>query len=165
MKKILTILAIAAIAITSTFATTGNITLNSTLTEKSYDLSLFYGTENFTSTGLKSVDNLDLTSEGSTSAISVKLSNGNLNDSVTYVTEITENPFTGTVDGVNYITNNNLTVRNFADSENKTSFTAVVDAGPNDEQDIAVFDFHWDADTSLPAGSYSTTNTISISVI
>ena len=91
MKKLLTVLAIAAIAITSTFATTGKVTLNSTLNPTAYVLSLYYGSENFTSSGLKTVDNLDLTSDGVTDAISVKFAGGNLNETVTYTTTVTEN--------------------------------------------------------------------------
>jgi len=166
MKKLLTVLAIAAITITSTFAaTTGSVTLNSTLNPTAYSLSMYYGAQNFTSTGLKTVDNLDLTSAGTTDAISVKLSGGNLNETVIYTTTVTENQFTGEVDGATYTTDNNLTVINTTDGTNQTEYTATVGAGPNDAQDIAVFKFNWDADTSLPAGSYSTTNTISISVV
>jgi hypothetical protein len=166
MKKLLTVLAIAAIAITSTFAaTTGSVTLNSILNPTSYSLSMYYGSENFTSSGLKTVDNLDLTAAGTTDEISVKLTGGNLNETVTYTTTVTENQFTGEVDGETYTTNNNLTVINTTDGEQQTTYTAVVGAGPNDAQDIAVFMFDWDADTSLPAGSYSTTNTISITVV
>ena len=165
MKKLLTVLAIAAIAITSTFATTGKVTLNSTLKPTAYVLSMYYGSENFTSSGLKTVDNLDLTEAGKTDAISVKLAGGNLNETVTYTTTVTENQFTGEVDGATYTTDNNLTVINNTDGNQQTEYTAVVDAGPNDAQDIAVFKFNWEADTSLPAGSYSTTNTISISVV
>ncbi len=167
MKKILTILAIATIAITSTFAAVagaGSVTLNSTLSETPYVLSLLYGSENFTSSALKTVDNIDLTAAGTSEHITVKLDAGNLNNDVTYTTTVTELPFTGTVNGETYTTANTLTVNAASDDSHKTSYTALVEAGPNASQSVAEFYFSWTADTALPAGSFSTTNTISISV-
>lgn len=167
MKKLITILAIAAIAVTSTFAevaNTSSVTLNSTLSEKPYNISLYYGeTQNFTTSALKLVENLDITKAGNTDFINVEINAGNLNKTITYTTEITENAFIGLVDGVTYTVDNNLIVRD-ATGANKTSYKTTVPAGPNDEQKVATFDFHWDAAENLPAGHYSTTNTISVSV-
>ena len=167
MKKILTILAIAAIAITSTFAadaTSASVTLNSTISETPYVLSLLYGTENFTTSSQKTVDNIDLTTAGTSKNITVKLDSGNLNNDITYVTTVTELPFTGTVNGETYTTANTLTVNAVSDDSHKTSYSTLVEAGPNASQSVAEFYFSWTADTALPAGSFSTTNTISISV-
>ncbi len=174
MKKLLAIVAIAAITITSTFATsaettttattTGAVTLNSTKAQDPYSLSLYYGEENFTSSALKTVDNIDLTAAGTSKNITVKLSDGNLNNDVTYTTTVTELPFTGIVNGETYTTKNILKVNAVSDGSNKTSYTSVVKAGPNASQSVAEFYFSWTADTALPAGSFSTTNTISISV-
>lgn len=175
MKKLIATLAIAAIALTSTFAVTSfdgssqkapemNVTLKSSLVPTAYDLSLTYGKDSLTSTSDYVIDGLDLTNDGKTDAFNVMISAGNLNKTITFVTEISELPFVGLVDGVEYTTNNNLSVRDYESGENKTSFSAEIAAGPQESQSIAQFDFHWDADTSLPAGNYATTNKISISV-
>ncbi len=183
MKKLITILAIAAITLTSTFAVVAapttsfdgssakapemNVTLKSSLIPSGYDLSLIYGTGSdaidFTTIGEKTISGLDLTKEGFTKEFNVIISEGNLNKSIIFVTEITEKPFVGLVDGKVHTTSNNLKVRN-NDNENQTSFSTGIASGPQAKQSVAEFNFHWDADTALPAGEYSTTNTISISV-
>ena len=91
------------------------------------------------------------------------ISDGNLNKTITFVTEITELPFTGMVDGETHKTNNNLQVMN-SKGENQTSYSSKIAAGPQASQSVAEFYFNWDADKALPAGDYATTNTISISV-
>jgi hypothetical protein len=175
MKKLIATLAIAAIALTSTFAVTAfdgssqkapemNVTLKSSLVPTAYDLSLTYGKDSLTSTSDYVIDGLDLTKEGKTDAFNVKISAGNLNKTITFVTEISELPFVGLVDGEEYTTNNNLSVRDYESGTKQTGFKTEIKAGPQEAQSIAVFNFQWDADTSLPAGDYATTNKISISV-
>ena len=175
MKKLLTILAIAAIAMTSTFAAVTsfdgsaekapemNVTLKSSLAQTNYDLSLLYGDNDFTTDGEYTIDGLDLTAKGKTAEFNVMISKGNLNKTITFVTEITEKPFVGKVDGEDHETNNNLSVIN-TKGENQTSYSSKIKAGPQESQSVATFLFNWDADTKLPAGDYVTTNTISISV-
>lgn len=175
MKKIITILAILLIAVSASFASvksfdgnteaapTMSVTLKSSLKPTSYGLSLFYNDINFTDLGKKTLENLDLTRMGITREFKVMISKGNLNKTITFVTEITEMPFTGLVDGEIYKTHNNLRVLN-SDGEKQTTFTSKIIAGPQNKQTIAEFLFNWDADTQLPAGDYETTNTINISV-
>lgn len=166
MKKTLTILAMSLIILTSTFAATktGTITLNSTLEETNYKISLYYGdNENFTSSSLKTVDNLNITKDGHTDFINVVISSGNLNKSITYVTKISDKAFEGVVDGKTITVDNKLKVRDTTGNVKKT-YTTTVKAGPNESQKIATFDFAWDAAENLPAGDYSTTNTITVSV-
>jgi hypothetical protein len=146
-----------------------DITLKGKLDPISYDLSIVYGTgteaEDFTSTEEKTISGLDLTTEGSTEEFNVYISNGNLNNSITFKTVITEEPFKGSVDNETITTDNKLTVRAVKNSyTHQTQFSKLVSAGPNDYQSIACFDFHWTADPDLAAGSYQTTNTVSISV-
>jgi hypothetical protein len=140
-----------------------NVTLKSSLAQTNYDLSLLYGTNDFTNAGEQTIDGLDLTKKGSTEEFNVMISNGNLNKTITFVTVITEKPFVGTVDGSDHETNNNLRVIN-SDGKNQTSYSSKIKAGPQDSQSVATFLFNWDADTELPAGDYVTTNTINISV-
>jgi hypothetical protein len=175
MKKLITILAIAAITLTSTFAVTTsfdgsaekapemNVTLKSSLEQTNYDLSLLYGKIDFTNEAQQTIDGLDLTEKGSTDEFNVMITNGNLNKTITFVTEITEKPFVGLVDGEDYTTENNLRVLN-AEGDNQTSYSSKIKAGPQESQSVATFLFNWDADKALPAGDYATTNTISISV-
>jgi hypothetical protein len=175
MKKLMTILTIAAIAVTSIFASVTsfdgstakapemNVTLKSSVLPTNYSLSLLYGTNDFTNAGEQTIDGLDLTKKGSTEEFNVMISNGNLNKTITFVTVITEKPFVGTVDGSDHETNNNLRVLN-SDGENQTSYSSKIKAGPQDSQSVATFLFNWDADTELPAGEYVSTNTINISV-
>ena len=91
------------------------------------------------------------------------ISKGNLNKSITFTTVVTEKPFVGLVNGQEYKTNNNLAVYG-SDGVKTTKFSSLINAGPQDSQSVAAFVFYWEADTSLPAGNYATTNTISISV-
>jgi hypothetical protein len=180
MKKLILLLALAAIAVTSTFATTTtsfdgsranapemNVTLKSTLLPTNYNLSLVYGSgadaSDFTDSGEKTITGLDLTNIGYTKDFNVIISKGNLNKSITFVTVITENPFIGQVDGKEYITNNDLKVVSY-NSDFQTTYTSLVKAGPHEKQNIARFYFDWIGDKSLPAGDYVSTNTINISV-
>jgi hypothetical protein len=175
MKKLITILTIAALALTSTFAVTTsfdgssdkapemNVTLKSSLEQTNYDLSLLYGKIDFTNDAQLTIGGLDLTEKGITDEFNVMISNGNLNKTITFVTEITEKPFVGLVDGEEYTTKNNLKVVD-VDGNNKTSYSSKIVAGPQESQSVATFFFNWDADKALPAGDYATTNTISISV-
>lgn len=183
MKKLITLLAISTIALTSTFAVIKNttsfdgtsqnapemdVTLYSTLAEKNYNLSLIYGTgtnaNDFTDSGEQVIADLDLTKIGWTEEFNVIISEGNLNKSIIFVTEITVKPFIGQVNNTIYTTNNNLQVRNIDNNTQQTTFSTNVNAGPQDKQSVAKFRFHWDADTELPAGDYKSTNTINISV-
>lgn len=179
MKKIITIIAIAIIALTSTFAvvTTNkisfngnivnalqiNIILKSSLEPTNYDLSLLYNEDSFKLEDSTSIYGYDLTKKGRTNDFHVMISNGNLNKTITFVTVITEKPFVGLIDGIDYITNSNLRVLNNND-ENQTIFSTKIIAGPQAQQSVATFYFNWDADEELPAGDYATTNTIIISV-
>ena len=176
MKNLIAVLVLSTITLASSFAAVTsfngssqtapslNVTLKSTLDPINYTLSLNYGLEDFTSEGSKTITGLDLTNEGSTDIFNVIISNGNLNKSITFNTEITELPFVGTVDGKTYTTKNNLTVKNSETDAKQNVFTTEVPAGPQETQSVAKFKFHWDADKSLPAGDYVSTNKISISV-
>jgi hypothetical protein len=179
MKKIITILAIAALALTSTFAVVTpekisfdgnkdatpemNVTLKSSLEQTNYELSLLYSSVGYELHENTYIYGYDLTKKGNTRNFRVMISNGNLNNTITFVTEITVRPFVGKVDGKNHETNNNLRVSN-SDGENQTTFSTEIAAGPQVKQSVAKFYFNWDADTELPAGKYSSTNTINISV-
>lgn len=179
MKKLIATLAIAAIALTSTFAVDStlsfdgssqsapemNVTLKSSLTATPYDLSLTYGSEKGTIsfTDGKVIDGLDLTVNGNTEEFNVLISSGNLNKTITFVTEISALPFTGLVDGKEYTTENNLSIVN-SKGDSQSAYKAEIAAGPNASQSIAQFNFKWDGQKDLPAGDYETTNKISISV-
>jgi hypothetical protein len=181
MKKIITILAIVTLAVASAFSATTNIsfngikdkapemnvTLKSKLKQTSYDLFIIYGSDSsandFTDAEQLIIGDLNLGEEGTTDVFNIKIFKGNLNTSITFVTEITVNPFIAQVDGNEYATNNNLSVININD-ENQTTFSSPVKAGPNAKQTITTFKFHWDADKEIPAGDYISTNSISISV-
>jgi hypothetical protein len=154
---------------TSSDNTPINVVLKSTLEQNPYELSLIYGTgdneENFTYSGTKTISGLDITQEGSTDEFNVILLDGNLNSKLTFETVISELPFKGIVNNAEYTVNNNLKVRNVDNQSEQSTFTTEILAGPHLEQSVARFDFHWDGAVNLPAGDYSTTNTISISVI
>lgn len=185
MKKLISIIAIAAIAITSTFATVTPtitsfsskggtapemyVTLASSLLPTSYSLSLLYGIDadviNLSTTNINTIDGFDLTKEGYTNYFYVMISKGNLNKNITFITKISENPFVGIVDGVEYTTKNDFKVVSAVNGVTFNQyFKKTINAGPQAPQSIATFYFDWIADKTLPAGEYTTTNTINISV-
>jgi hypothetical protein len=182
MKKLITILAIAAIAVTSTFAsitpaTTSfdgskasapemNVTLKSTLEQTPYKLSILYGVTDFTEAQTTTLTGLNLTKASETSLFNVMITEGNLNKTVTFVTTITTGPFIGTVDGdSDYHTANILSILGSDFKAHEPSFSSSIPAGPQVSQSVASFSFAWTADEALPAGSYVSTNKINISVI
>lgn len=141
-----------------------NITLKSTLDPTPYNLSMYYGESDFTGSKSYVIDGLDLTTAGSTDKFFfVKISNGNLNSSITFETTVTANPFEGEVDGITVETGNDLSVKDSDGNVNYT-FSKTVAAGPNNKQNIAVFKYYWTGDDNLAAGDYKTENTISVTV-
>lgn len=181
MKKLITILVIAIIAVSSTFATVattsfnGNkegapkmsVTLQGSLKQIPYKVTLVYGSSKESSIYLPGSENtisgLDLTTYGRTELFNVMISDGNLNKKIKFVTTITEGQFVGKVDNVNYTTTNDLR-SNAINGKHKNVFKAIVKAGPNESYSVAKFFFDWIEDFELPAGNYVSTNIISISV-
>ena len=108
MKKLLTVLAIAAIAITSTFAATSdrNITINGAVAQSDFTFGLVNedskvdGSEYLYNGG----ETIDLTATTITSEFLVQRSSGNENADSALAVEITPSQFTGTVNGDDYET-------------------------------------------------------------
>ena len=178
MKKLITILAIAAITLTSTFAVTTsfdgsaekapemNVTLKSTLDPTPYVLSIIYGMTDFTEAQTTTLTGLDLTKASSTNLFNIMITEGNLNSSITFQTVITTGPFIGEVDGnANYEAANIVSILGSNFKEHATSFSSTIPAGPQVSQSIASFAFAWTENASLPAGDYVSTNKINVSVI
>jgi hypothetical protein len=179
MKKLIATLAIAVLALTSTFAVDStlsfsgssqaapemNVTLKSSLAQTPYDLTIIYGDSDFTEAGSTELTGLDLTVKDNTSLFNIMISEGNLNNTITFTTEITLGNFIGEVDGDDtYNTENVLSILGPDYQPHATSFSSVLKAGPQVSQSIAAFAFAWTAFEDLPAGDYVSTNKINVKV-
>lgn len=141
MKKLLSVLAIATIALSSTFAAsttdTNNVIVNGYVTEVPYSFNLKYSNENadLTNSALLSEKyNLALTKVQSTSLFSLQRSNGNLNKDLSVAVDITAKAFEGTVNGEEVVTG----IVPAIDLQNATSYTNIVST-PGTAQNVKSF--------------------------
>ena len=108
MKKLLTVLAIAALAITSTFAASENrnIQINGQVSQNEYTFDLANADSKVTDSDYlyASGDAIDLTETTLTSEFLIQRSNGNENTDSSLIVEITPSQFVGTVNGSSYET-------------------------------------------------------------
>ena len=129
----------------------------------------------------KTIDDLyigDISSAGSTSEyIGVILSEGNLNTSLKLKVTFDFNPFTGsyidtsgneathTSETDPFLTDVTLGTLDSSSTEDYI-ISPVITAGPNTEpQSIATFKIGWNADTTAPAGEYSSTVVLKVSTV
>ena len=176
MKKLLSILAIATIALSSTFATTdtNNVVINGYVTEVPYSFNLKYSNENADSSNsflLAEEYNLALTSVQSTSSFSLQRSSGNLNEDLSVAVDITAKAFEGSVNGEDVVTGiipaivlENDEAYGYADitstpgtASNVKSFNLTVPYGYNPEvnEEIASFKLNITGDATTDAGTYT----------
>jgi len=161
MKKLLTALAIAAIAITSTFAATANrnITINGNVDQADYTFGLV--NENSKVDGSEYLYNggetIDLTETTVTSEFLVQRSNGNENADSSLAVEITPSQFVGTVNGSSYETGIIPAVQwekyNNADTEGNYGKIFIPYGYKAETETVAGFKFNIVGDISTPAAS------------
>lgn len=185
-KKLLTVLSIAAFAITSIFATTGSSgdtfssELKSTVDPISYTLQLKYTEAGNRKDALVSSEGttniaMDITNGDETGYFAIVASTGNLNQTVNFATELQFEAFSGTYDnGSTYTSTSIPTIKpnsiaikanSVGDFQtlNGNTISYAIPAGPQDiVQSVATFKLNIPADTAAPAGDYSSTVTINI---
>jgi hypothetical protein len=178
MKKILTIIAIASIALTSTFAVsttdTNNIVINGQVTESPYSFALIYNAANADTANeaLQSkVFDLSVTDTQSTDIFYLQRSNGNLNNDLLVAVDITARPFEGEVNGSNVktaiipsIALNNESGNGYTDiknrnndNRNKKVFNVTIPYGYHNDADVEIASFilNINGDAATDAGTYT----------
>lgn len=175
MKKILATLAIAAIVVTSTFASTdtNNTVVNAFVSENPYTFQLMYSGENAdtSNTALKEeAFNLADETVNSTGFFSLQRSSGNLNKDLSLFVHIKAFPFEGEINGEtvktsiiptigiqNKSTNSytDIRTRSYNDRNVKT-FKVKVPYGYNSDEnfEIAAFTLSIIGDATTSAGTY-----------
>ena len=156
MKKILTILVLASLAITSMSAKSAQVQLNTTIAEVSPDYNLYYSDVLVEDNDTIAVSSI--TEDGSTELFSIKASS-NLNSKLPVVVTIAADVFRTTL-------NNG--------SENvATGVTPIPEVSTNTEylpaglqEDYLVYSFKlkWTGDATLPAGTYTSDVTINYTI-
>lgn len=175
MKKLLAVLAIATIALTSTFATkdTNNVIVNGYVSESAYSFDLVYSgkTANSENTALnEKLFNLADKTKQSTDTFFLERSNGNLNKDLKVSVDITTDAFVGNVNGndvttaiIPKISLQNENKNNYADivnsanpSQNSTAFNVTVPYGYNSKKNVEIASFKLDitGDETTDAGTY-----------
>ncbi len=172
MKKLLTIITLAALTITATFAATDNrdIKINGLVGASPYEFSLSY---NGTSLNDESVlsDSFDLSKVSTTKDFIVQRTAGNLNDSVNLSVTVDAGSFIGEFNGdenfdtdlypqVNIVESGYEYTSAKADSATG-KFGVTIPAGANlSTAKLAAFNLTINGDSSIPAGSFVSTVSI-----
>jgi len=180
MKKILALLLIASLALTSVIAddtsndSDRNITINGAVSEESYDFSIYFKSE----AGLIKIDSNEYTidttydlseSRTATKVFRLKRSAGNLNNDLKLDINLLPSEFVGTVNGKSgYRTGVTPTIKLFTNdtlvelesqvkhSDGSTSAEIIIPAGRNKNEKLVLgFRFKMAGDSQLPAGNYT----------
>ena len=171
MKKLLTIITLAALTITATFAATDNrdIKINGAVKASNYEFALSY---NGTSLNDESVlsDSFDLSTVSTTKDFIVQRTSGNLNDDLGVKVAIKAGSFIGEFNGDDsYDTELYPQVNIVKDykygsataSENSADLSVVIAAGANlKAADLAAFNLTINGDSTIPAGDFVSTVSI-----
>jgi len=175
MKKLLTILALATLTITSTFAVVANpsttdsrdVKINGYVSKTSYSFSLAYNDTDL-SAGSTIADTFDLSKVSNTDNFIVKRTSGNLNDDLALSISIEAGPFIGEFNGtetyntelepqVNLV-NGNYTYSNDYTKGNLGGMQVIIPAGSNlTSANLAEFYLTINGNSSIPAGSFVST--------
>lgn len=171
MKKLLTIITLAALTITATFAATDNrdIKINGAVKASNYEFALSY---NGTSLNDESVlsDSFDLSTVSTTKDFIVQRTSGNLNDDLGVKVAIKAGSFIGEFNGddsydtelypqVNIVKDYKYGSANA--SENSADLSVVIAAGANlKAADLAAFNLTINGDSTIPAGDFVSTVSI-----
>ncbi len=182
MKKLLVILAISALAITSTFAVVatsnngnGNtsttvtsssrdIKINGSVATQEYSFNLDYesldGVRGSLSSGDTIADSFDLSKKSETGMFYVTKTDGNRNKHLFITVDITPESFKGEVNGENYDTEVTPVVyirdnkSNNGKYDQTNSLKVNVPAGVNKSSDVAQFYFIITGNENVPAGEF-----------
>lgn len=148
---------------------TVDINLTVTKAPIPYSITLLYIKDSnnftdFTNSENLNIDGLDLINGGETKPIRVVLSSGNLGYEQTFTTTFTANPFVMTSGNKRYEAGNDIKVISKKNNLEKYSYTTILPIGKNEEQILAEIIYKWGANSNLPAGTFISTNRLSITV-
>jgi hypothetical protein len=171
MKKLLTILALAALTITATFASTENrnIDINGNVKVTNYEFALSYDGNSLTD-GSTLTDSYDLSTVSNTQNFIVQRTVGNLNDDLNLDVAIEAGAFIGEFNGdaeynTGLIPQVNLVSKGYSYSASSVSddfiaakLSVVIPAGANlSVADLAAFNLAIKGNSSIPAGDFVST--------
>ncbi len=172
MKKLLTIITLAALTITATFATTDNrdIKINGAVKASNYEFALSYDGTSLNDESVLS-DSFDLSTVSTTKDFIVQRTSGNLNDDLGVAVTIKAGSFIGEFNGeADYDTelypqvNIVKTGYEYNDADAKNNYGKLeltIDAGSNlKAADLAAFNLTINGDSSIPAGEFVSTVSI-----
>ncbi len=172
MKKLLTIITLAALTITATFATTDNrdIKINGAVKASNYEFALSYDGTSLNDESVLS-DSFDLSTVSTTKDFIVQRTSGNLNDDLGVTVTVDAGSFIGEFNGEeNYdtdlypqvnIVKTGYTYRDAKTEGNAGKFGVIIDAGANlKAADLAAFNLTINGDSSIPAGDFVSTVSI-----
>jgi hypothetical protein len=178
MKKLITILLLAALAITATFAATEDKTviLNGNVDQIDYNFALTNNQTSVTDTAYTYATEILLSGEiSTTSAFIVSRSKGNLNGPLTFKVDVSADSFIGEYNGdPNYDTQVIPTITwnttNYVDNviansgTIASSSTIILSSGPAlTGANIAAFYLTVEGNENVPSGSYTSTITVNYS--
>ena len=169
MKKLLTIITLAALTITATFAATDNrdIKINGLVGSSPYEFSLSYNGTSLNDESALS-DSFDLSTVSTTKDFIVQRTAGNLNDSLSLSVKIDAGSFIGEFNGeenfdtelypqVN-IVESGFEYDNAATEGQSGKFGVTIPAGANlSTAKLAAFNLTINGDSTIPAGDFVST--------
>jgi hypothetical protein len=171
MKKLLTILTLAALTITATFASSENrdININGAVKATNYTFALSYDGNSLTD-GSTLTDSYDLSTVSKTQDFIVQRTKGNLNDDLGVTVAIEAGAFIGEFNGdteynTGLIPQVNLVSKGYSYTDSAVSddlisgkLSVVIPAGANlSAADLAAFYLDINGDSSIPAGDFVST--------
>ena len=192
MKKILTLLLIASIAITGIFADTldtytvsesdgslsgtgsWEVTLQAIVGSNDYEAKLTYGTATDPSQNALLTDSLiesfiiDEASLQTTDVFGVVFYDGKLDSATDYTITITPNEFISTDTNLvsSGVTPALKEVSGFTlGGTASDTITTSINAAYNENIDLAAFKLNWTGDTDVPVGTYQSTVTIAVATV
>ena len=159
MKKILTILALVTIAITSISAKSAQVQLNTSVSSTPVSYELYYNNDkiadNTTEYGIEI--SRSLTEGGDTQDFTIKASS-NLNNNLGVSVEIIPESFKTTLNGSTEYNSNIIP------SVNTSHSVSTLYAGINTDKLVNKFKLAWGGNQNLPAGDYVSNVTINYSI-
>ncbi|MGD1822713.1 MAG: hypothetical protein ACPKM0_08135 [Pleomorphochaeta sp.] len=149
MKKTLTILAISAIALTSVFAKSAQVQLNTSIeeTEVSYQLS-YKDTDISNGSSDFEIGVAALTQDGKTDLFSVNATS-NQNDDMAVKVKVTPTSFSTTLNDGKKDFDSEITPK-----VNTEESISILEAGKHDDLLVNSFYLSWEGNSELPAGKY-----------
>jgi len=163
MKKLLTLITLSAIAMSSMFAVVASgksatIQLNTSVPSTSVTYDLYYHNDVIDSGSTYDITVADLTEDSNTDTFSVKATS-NLNSDLGVEVTVTPSSFTTTINDGDETVDSGITPE-----EHLVSSSPYLYAGPNDSVTVYSFYLEWEGNSSLTAGEYTSTITVEYAV-